>query len=132
MMTRHSKLVITIVIALLLVAASFESGRRTERSRRLSDTSHAQAVVALGHYAAYGRIKSLLERHCADAALTEATELQKIQVMLVVENFSAAGDKSELLGYIESRNPELKEAISRKDVPKLQPYTTICPAPSTN
>ena len=122
-------IVILIVMVNIAVAAiSFEAGRRMATMN--SDESgvyYTQAMLASGHYSSYGRIKVLLERKCYDAALTDAREMQNLQMILLSDNLKGTNNDPSLLEYIQLRNPELLKAVLAGHLPELRPYTTTCP-----
>lgn len=120
---------IAILVAILvLIVASFEAGQWAhDMYRDDSGIYYTQAMLAFGHYTSYGRIKYSLEHKCYDAALTDAKELQNLQIRLISDSLRATNNNPELLEYIRLRNPELLKAILAGDIPKQRSYTTTCP-----
>ena len=127
---RRTKVLWVVVIVLLVCAAaavSYQYGRFTEHAAANRSLASTQAVLAVGHHEAYGRIESLLARKCYDAAFTEASQFKDLQVTLAYENLRASDNDPDLVEYIRTRDPKLLDAISTGRIPELKSYTTACP-----
>ena len=120
--------VIPLVLAAFVIAlVSFLYGRHTERTDENRSWASSQAMLAFGHYVSYGRIESFLTHNCSEAALTEARELKKLQLVLVSRNLRASDNNPELVEYIKLRDPKHLEVVAAGQVPELKTYTTTCP-----
>lgn len=118
---------ILVLVAAAVAAASFWYGVSFARAEKGVALAYSQAQLAFGHYKFYERIQSLLERKCYEAAMTEATELKKLQLVLVSENLRETGNDRDLIEYMKLRDAKLVETALSGNIPVLQPYTTTCP-----
>ena len=126
----RSKLLIALFLVLVtgaVATVSFRYGANMSIAQEGAALAYTQAQLAFGHYKFYERIESLLERKCYEAAMTEARELKKLQIVLVSDNLHRTGSDQELIEYMKLRDPKLLEMVLTGKTPALQSYTTTCP-----
>jgi hypothetical protein len=129
-MSRSKLYLITslVLLNLALVAAAYYIGRRThERSDRARNGSYTQAILAFTHYRMYSQIATELEKKCYEAALTNASEMKKLQISLLAEHLRRTGNNPDLVEYLKLRDPELLQSVLAGHIPEPQSYTTHCP-----
>ena len=124
----RAKVAIPLVIALFIIAiAGYWFGASRSHAELGPAVAYTQAQLAFGHHKFYERIESLLERKCYEAAMTEARELKKLQLVLISDNLSRAGNDHELIEYMKLRDSKVVEIVLSGKLPELKTYTTTCP-----
>ena len=118
---------VIVLAAVVIGSVSFRFGARAQRTEENRTLAYAQAVLAFGHHRSYERIESFLAHKCYEAAMTEATELKKLQLSLLSKNLRASDNDPGLVEYIKLRDPKLLETVEAGQVPQPRIYTTTCP-----
>jgi hypothetical protein len=113
--------------AMVLAAGSYWFGVRSQQAAENANLAYVQAALAFGHYKAGENLESLLVRKCFDAALAEIRQAKNMELMLLSENFQAAGRDPELAEYIRTRDANVLELVTAGRIPEMKPYTTRCP-----
>jgi hypothetical protein len=128
-MSRSRLLLVTLLVVagLVLVAASYEMGRRMQLvNRNDRSLAYTKAVLAFAHYKHYADIADYLEQKCYDDAVTMARFMRDSEKSLVAANLRRTANDPTLLEYIKFRDPELLKSVLAASTPEPQPITTRC------